>query len=67
MCDYIIESLDSFILSTCFLTKTIEQIKPVKVYNNFKGDRLQLIKDQQSWCLLFSQFNKWPYLYWKFY
>jgi predicted GIY-YIG superfamily endonuclease len=56
VCDYIIESLDSFILSTCFLTKTIEQIKPVKVYNNFKGDRLQLIKDQQNkvgvYCLV---------------
>ncbi|KAG0632687.1 hypothetical protein HOY80DRAFT_914371 [Tuber brumale] len=32
-----------------FLTKAIEQIKPVKViYNNFKGDRLQLLKDQKD-------------------
>lgn len=35
-------------MSTCFLTKAVEQIKPVKVYNNFKEDRLQLIKDQQG-------------------
>jgi group I intron endonuclease len=35
-------------MSTCFLTKAVEQIKPVKVYNNFKEDRLQLIKDQQD-------------------
>ena len=56
MCDYTIESLDSFTMATCFLTKTIEQIKPVKVYNNFKEDRLQLIKDHQNkagvYCLV---------------
>ena len=43
-------------MTTCFLTKTIEQIKPVKVYNNFKEDRLQLIKDQKNkvgvYCLV---------------
>ena len=35
-------------MTTCFLTKAIEQIKPVKVYNNFKEDRLQLVKDQKD-------------------
>jgi len=56
MCDYTIESLDSFIMATCFLTKTVEQIKPIKVYNKFKEDRLQLIKDHQNkagvYCLV---------------
>ena len=41
---------------TCFLTKAVDQIKPVKVYNNFKADRLQLIKDQKDkvgvYCLV---------------
>jgi group I intron endonuclease len=56
MCDYTIEYIDSFTMTTCFLTKAIEEIKPVKVYNNFKEDRLQLIKDQQNkigvYCLV---------------
>lgn len=43
-------------MSTCFLTKTVEEIKPVKIYNNFKGDRLQLIKHEQNkvgvYCLV---------------
>jgi hypothetical protein len=58
VCDYTIESLgsSSFIMSICFLTKVVEQIKPVKVYNNFKADRIQLIKDQQNkvgvYCLV---------------
>jgi group I intron endonuclease len=58
VCDYTIESLDSssFIMSICFLTKAVEQIKPVKVYNNLKADRIQLIKDQQNkvgvYCLV---------------
>nr|YP_010218719.1 hypothetical protein LK370_mgp104 [Morchella brunnea]UBU98556.1 hypothetical protein [Morchella brunnea] len=89
-CDYTASQgkyLDSFVLSTCFLTKAplspgggercseggarsapplqqpflgcrsslsereraaVEQLKPVKVYNNFKEDRLQLLKDQQD-------------------
>jgi hypothetical protein len=62
--DYTIKYLDSFVLSTCFLTKApsrrercsppergtaVEQIKPLKVYNNFKEDRLQLLKDQQGY------------------
>ena len=68
MWDYIIEFLDSVLASnqpqevdtitmlTCFLTKAVEQIKPVKVYKNFKEDRKQLIKDQQNkvgvYCLV---------------
>ena len=62
MCEYIFEYLNSFIMedymesSTCFLTKAIEQIKPIKVYNNFKENRLQLIKDQKDktgvYCLV---------------
>jgi len=42
--------------STCFLTKAVKQIKPLKVYNNFKEKRLQLIKDQKDktgvYCLV---------------
>jgi hypothetical protein len=34
----------------------VEQIKPVKIYNNLKADRLQLIKDQKDkvgvYCLV---------------
>jgi hypothetical protein len=56
VCDYTIESLDYFTMSTCFLTEAVEQIKPMKVYNNFKGERLQLIKDQKNqvgvYCLV---------------
>jgi|SRR5690606_11459251 len=40
----------------CFLTKAMEGIKPVKVYNNLKEDRIQLFKDQQNesgvYCLV---------------
>jgi len=61
--EYIFEFLDSFFLnyptekfSICFLTKVVEQIKPIKVYSNFKKDRLQLIKDQKDktgvYCLI---------------
>lgn len=43
-------------LFTCYLNKTIEQIKPIKVYDNFKDNRLQLIKDQKDktgvYCLV---------------
>ena len=56
LCDYTVEYLDSFNTLTCFLTKTIEQLKPIKFYNNFKENRLQLIKDQQNkvgvYCLV---------------
>jgi group I intron endonuclease len=42
--------------STCFLTKSVEQIKPIKVYSNFKEDRLQIKKDQKDktgvYCLV---------------
>lgn len=42
--------------STCFLTKVVEQVKPTKVYNNFKENRLQLLKDQKDktgvYCLV---------------
>jgi hypothetical protein len=41
---------------TCFLTKVVEEIKPIVVYNNFKGERIQLIKDQKNkvgvYCLV---------------
>ena len=58
MCEHIFEILNSFVIingpfpyfdigcSTCFLSKIVEQIKPIKVYNNFKEDRDQLIRDQ---------------------
>jgi group I intron endonuclease len=57
----ILEVLDSFtgesyIGLTCFLTKTVKKLKPIKVYNNFKENRLQLIKDQKDktgvYCLV---------------
>jgi len=35
-------------MSTCFLTKAVEQLKPVKIYKNLKEDRIQLIKDEQN-------------------
>lgn len=34
-------------LITCYLNKTLEQIKPIKVYDNFKDNRLQLIKESK--------------------
>jgi len=63
---YIFEKLDYFnqncslleldYVSTCFLTKIIEQIKPIKVYNKLKEDRLQLYKEQRNktgvYCLV---------------
>jgi group I intron endonuclease len=66
MCEYIFECLDNFNIeeshynymnrSTCFLSKVIEQIKPIKIYNKFKENRLQLIKDQKDktgvYCLV---------------
>ena len=30
--------------SSCFLTNVVEQIKPIKKYNNFKGDKDQIKK-----------------------
>ena len=64
MCECIFEYLDYFSIedshyrdwSICFLSTVVEQIKPIKVYNNFKENRLQLIKDQKDktgvYCLV---------------
>ena len=68
MCEHIFEILNSFVFinepfpyfdigcSTCFLSKIVEQIKPIKVYNNFKEDRDQLMRDQKEktgvYCLV---------------
>nr|YP_009493171.1 GIY-YIG homing endonuclease [Ganoderma calidophilum]AWJ63966.1 GIY-YIG homing endonuclease [Ganoderma calidophilum] len=68
MCEHIIENLNSFVIineplpyfdiecSTCFLSKIVEQIKPIKVYNEFKEDRDQLMRDQKEktgvYCLV---------------
>jgi group I intron endonuclease len=42
--------------STCFLTILVEQIKPIKVYNNFKESKQQIEKDQKDktgvYCLV---------------
>ena len=42
--------------SFCFLTKIVEQIKPVKFYKNLKDDKQQLIKEQKNkagvYCLV---------------
>nr|AFP72273.1 I-AbiXVI-P [Agaricus bisporus var. bisporus H97] len=42
--------------STCFLIKVLKQIKPIKVYNSLKEDRLQLFKEQKDktgvYCLV---------------
>ena len=42
--------------SSCFLTNVVEQIKPIKKYNNFKGDKDQIKKDQKGktgvYCLV---------------
>ena len=56
MCNNNIESFDSLFIKTCFLLGQVERINPVKVYSNFKKDRLQIIKDQQNkagvYCLV---------------
>lgn len=63
MCVYIFENLDYLTInysllkcSTCFLTKIVKQVKPIKVYSNFKEDRQQLKKDQKDktgvYCLV---------------
>lgn len=62
MCEYTFDYLDYFSLnylfksSTCFLNALVEQLKPIKIYNNFKEDRLQLINDQKDktgvYCLV---------------
>ena len=65
MCEHIFENLNSLKelfpyfdieCSTCFLSKIVEQIKPIKVYKNFKEDRDQLMRDQKEktgvYCLV---------------
>lgn len=48
MCYNIKHIYDYPLLSTCFLTKVVEQVKPVKVYNQFKNDRIHLLKEQKT-------------------
>lgn len=48
---------DTILSYTCFfLTKVVEQIKPKKVYTNFKENRLQILKDLKNktgvYCLV---------------
>ena len=56
MCNNNIESFDSLFIKTCFLMVQVKLINPLKVYSNFKEDRLQLIKDQKNkagiYCLV---------------
>lgn len=65
MCESIFYNLDYFNInysllnsSTCFLTKTVEQIKPIKVYNKFKEDRQQIRKDQKYKTGVYCLVNK---------
>jgi len=48
VCDYYIESLDYFTCLTCFLTKGIDKIKPVRVYSSFKKDKLDILREQEN-------------------
>lgn len=45
-----------FLLSRCFLSKGLEDLKPVKYYKNFKQDRVALIKENKYksgvYCLI---------------
>lgn len=61
MSEYIFKNLNCLDYSlmeynSIFLSKIVEQIKPVKVYDNFKSDRLDLIKNQKDkigvYCLV---------------
>ena len=49
-------SIVNILCSTCFLTKIIEEIKPVKIYKNFTDDRASLIKENNEkigvYCLV---------------
>jgi hypothetical protein len=51
--------------STLFLSNVVEQIKPIKVYNKFKDNRLQLLKEQKGktgvYCLV-NLFNGHIYI-----
>ena len=42
--DYFNLDYSSLEYSSCFLTNVVEQIKPIKKYNNFKGDKDQIKK-----------------------
>jgi group I intron endonuclease len=48
--------LADFLLSRCFLSKGLEDLKPVKYYKNFKQDRVALIKENKYksgvYCLI---------------
>ena len=54
--DYL--NLDHYLLecSTCVLTKVVEQVRPIKVYKNFKEAKQQIKKDQKGkigvYCLV---------------
>src|ERR1700722_14274858 len=56
MCNNNIESFDSLFIKTCFLIGQVKLINPIKVYSNFKEERLQLIKDHKNkagiYCLV---------------
>jgi hypothetical protein len=47
---------ENTLCSTCFLTKLVEEIKPVQIYKNFKQDRASLIKENNGkigvYCLV---------------
>jgi group I intron endonuclease len=67
MCEYICfsENLDCFNInyvllntSTCFLTKRVKEIKPIKVYNNFKEDKKQIKKDLKNKSGVYCLVNK---------
>ncbi len=49
-------SFEGLLCSTSFLTKLVEEVKPVKVYNNFSDDRTSLIKENNGkvgvYCLV---------------
>jgi len=57
-------------VAVCFLTEIIEQVKSIKIYNNFKEDRQQLMKDQKEkigvYCLI-NLINSKIYIYWWFF
>ena len=48
MCNNNIESFDSLFIKTCLLIGQVKLINPIKVYSNFKEERLQLIKDKKK-------------------
>ncbi|KAG0122979.1 hypothetical protein HOY82DRAFT_582293 [Tuber indicum] len=47
---------------TCYLTKAVNELKPVKVYNNFKEDRVQLIKDNNKKEAIYCLINGHSYI-----